>query len=70
MRKSQDFHPTLLECDQAHEAFFKAIQHYAMSCSQELAIRCALDAVWEAGRRYQAQLEASERALQIQEVTV
>lgn len=63
MQKSKDFHPSVGECYKAREAFVQAFQHYAVEpdISKELAIKCALAAVWEAARRYQFQLEASEQ---------
>ena len=59
MQKSQNFRPTISECCKAREAFTQAFLHYAAYSSKELAIRCALYAVWEAARRYQAQLETA-----------
>lgn len=63
MQKSKDFHPSVDECYNARATFVQAFQHYAVESdiNRELAIRCALAAVWEAARRYQAQLEASEQ---------
>lgn len=61
MQNSQDFRPTLDECYTARETFVRAFQNYSADNSKEIAIRCSLDAVWEAARRYQAQLESSEQ---------
>lgn len=61
MQKSQNFQPTFFECNTAREIFTQAFQQYSLDNCKELAIRCALDAVWEAARRYQAQLEAAEQ---------
>ena len=64
MRNSQDFSPSVSECFKAREAFVQAFQHYSSGNSKEVAIRCALAAVWEAARRYQHQLESDEREYQ------
>lgn len=61
MQTSQDFRPTLNECYTARETFIRAFQMHATENSKEVAIRCALDAVWKTARIYQAQLEASEQ---------
>lgn len=61
MKKSQNFTPTLFECASALDSFLQAFERYSAGNSRELALRCSLDAVWEAGRRYQAQLEAEEQ---------
>lgn len=61
MQDSQNFRPTLQECYTAREVFTQAFQNYSTINGREVAIRCALDAVWEAARRYQAQLEASDQ---------
>lgn len=61
MKKSQRFSPSVYECTSALEAFMQAFENYSMDNSRELALRCSLADVWEAGRRYQAKLEAEER---------
>ena len=62
MQNSQDFSPSVSECYKARETFAQAFQRHSSGNSKEVAIRCALDAVWEAARRYQHQLEALEAA--------
>lgn len=65
MRNSQDFSPSVSECCKTREVFVQAFQqHYSSGNSKEVAIRCALDTVWEAARRYQHQLESDEREYQ------
>lgn len=61
MQKSKDFHPSVWECHEALDVFLQAFQHHYMDCSREVAFRCGLDAVWEAARRHQVQLEAADR---------
>lgn len=60
MQKSQIFHPSVWECQKAREVFVQAFQNFSIDNSLEIAIRCALDAVWEAARRHQVQLEIAE----------
>ena len=61
MQKSQDY-PSIGEFYKARETFMQAFQHqYASGNSKEVAIRCALAAVWEAARQYQVQLEVTEQ---------
>ena len=64
MQKSQIFHPSVWECQKAREVFMQAFQNRSIDNSLEIAIRCALDAVWEAARRHQVQLEAEEQEYQ------
>lgn len=64
MQKSQHFSPSVSECCTARKIFTQAFQQHSVKNSKEVAIRCALDAVWEAARRYQSQLEADERNYQ------
>lgn len=61
MKKSQRFSPSVYECQLALNAFLQGFQTCAADSSREVAIRNGLDAVWEAARRHQAQLEANER---------
>lgn len=62
MQRSKDFHASVWECQEALEAFLRAFQDYYMDNSREIAFQCALATVWEAARKYQAKLEANERA--------
>lgn len=61
MKKSQYFSPSVYECKLALAAFLQGFQTCAADSSREVAIRNGLDAVWEAARRHQAQLEANEQ---------
>ena len=60
MQKSKDFHPSVWECNEALDAFLQAFQCRSIGNNMEIAIRCALAAVWESARRYQVQLEIAE----------
>lgn len=54
--------PTVWECDRAVEAFTDAVKRY-MSCrnmSRDCILRCALAAVWMAGRAYQTAADRAE----------
>lgn len=64
MKESQYFTPSVAECRTAERTFLQAFQRYSFGNSRKIAIRCALDAVWETARRYQAELEATEQEYQ------
>lgn len=54
--------PTVWECDRAVEAFADTVKKY-MSCrdmSRDCILRCALAAVWMAGRAYQTAANRAE----------
>lgn len=70
MQKSQIFHPSVWECQKAREVFVQAFQNRSIDNSLEIAICCALDAVWEAARRHQVQLETGEQESPIHTVFV
>lgn len=70
MQKSQYFSPSVSECYAAREIFKQAFQRHSFKNSKEIAIRCALDAVWEAARRYQYQLEVAEQQKELEGVAV
>lgn len=61
MKKAHDFGVSVLECMEAEKAFLREYQHQAPYNSRNIAIGCGLAAVWQAARKYQAQLEARER---------
>ena len=62
MKKAQDFGISAWECMMAKDAFLQAYQHQAPYNIREISIKCGLDAVWQAARKYQAALEAQEHA--------
>lgn len=54
--------PTVWECDRAVEAFTDAVKRYMSfrNMSRDCILRCALAAVWMAGRAYQTAADRAE----------